>query len=989
MTYSYREYEWTAFTEADFLDQGGNGSGIGCGDSFTMPGSATVCMSTIDNDPFLSGDTYHNENANDLSGQQAYVDGVAVGGQMYAERYHVLEGSDGRIYYMIEIEIEGHDAPGAGDDYFSFFGDVPPAGTELEVVSTCNVYGNWVDYKCLGAGDKIETGTISGTVFCDEDCDGISTDVTIVPGCDYTIEAEDMAGYGFKVVDGAQASGGELAKLYCAGGDGALCTTFDGKSGVYDVKIRVQDENDGQSLIKLKVGGVMVEAIRLDNDSDGGGSNDGGFSTYVIKDVPIATGDDVTIHAWGDGYEFVRIDNIVLEGQDTETVTTEPTKAGVTIKLLDLDGNVLDTTETDADGNYAFVDIPAGDYKIMGVAPDGTEFTIQDAGNDDSIDSDVDANGMSGVISVAGGTETDIDLGLKDAEELPGSLSGRYFCDTDDDDQDNGNGNEPGVEGVLVMLLDANGTPTGATTTTDSMGNYAFAGLAAGTYGVKFTDPDGVLDGKELINANVGDDASDSDAIGDTTMSMIEGIEVTAGQDTPDNDAGVEDLPGSLSGRYFCDTDDDDQDNGNGNEPGVEGVLVMLLDANGTPTGATTTTDSMGNYAFSGLAAGVYGVKFTDPDGVLDGKELINANVGDDASDSDAIGDTMMSVIETIEVFAGQDTPDNDAGVEEINDAPTPQDDAGRTCADETVMIDVLANDSDPEGDALTITEVDGKAIADGETVTTGSGVEVTLAGGKLMFDGEDAFEFLDINEEATDSISYTVSDGNGNDATANVDVTFCGDANSIQSLLDSFPAQVKYQIVTDSIELPVDGIGFDMRIDSSGDARFDGVVFEQAYCLSLFDPADGAESFADAPILMGDIKAGTDTSVFNADQISFANGQAAGDNLDLINWLINQEFEGPNVDAVDGEFTGWEVQRAIWELTDALDTDFQSDIDPGFGDDADVDFLVQQALDNGEGFVAGQGDLVSFIVDPNPVTAENSQPFIAAVRFEDYDCIC
>jgi len=860
----FKEYEWTALTEADLLDQGGNGSSIGCGDVFTMPGSATVCMSTRDNDYSLSGDNYQNENANDQSGQWAKIDGEPVGGQMYAESYHVLQGSDGQTYYMIEIEIEGHNAPGAGDDYFTFYGDVPPEGTELTVVQTCNVTGNWVDYKCLGAGDKVETGSISGTVFCDVDCDGINGEVNVIPGCDYTIEAEDMYSNGFQVVAGSQASGGELAKLNCAGGSGALWTCFDGKSGTYDVTIRVQDENDGQSIIKLKVNGAFVEAVRLNGDTDGGGSNDDGFSTYVIKDVAIQNGDYVTLKARGDGGEYVRIDNLVLEGQDEVETVSEPTKAGVTIKLLDLDGNVVATTQTDADGNYSFDDVVAGDYKIMGVAPDGTEFTIQDAGSDDTIDSDVDENGMSGVITVTGDSETDIDLGVCEKPE-PGSLSGRYFCDTDDDNQDNNNGAEPGIAGVVVMLLDANGVPTGATTVTDSNGNYAFTGLVAGTYGVKFTDPDGVLEGKTLIDANVGDDASDSDAIGDADMSTIMGITVEAGQDTPDNDAGVE----------IANTD------------------------------------------------------------------------------------------------------------------PTPQDDAGKTCADETVMIDVLANDSDPDGDTLTITAVDGQDIAEGETITTGSGVDVTLSGGQLIFDGEDAFEFLDIGEQATDSVSYTVSDGNGGSASAMVDVTYCGDANSVDSLLASFPASGSYQVITDGVELPVEGTAFALKLDGTGDSRFDGVVFEKAYCLSLFDPAGVTEDFSDAPVHTANILAGTDASVFNADQTSFANGQSAAENLDLINWLINQDLEGANGNAVDGEFSGWEVQRAIWELTDNLDTDYQSDIDPGFGNDLDVDYLVDLALANGEGFEAGTGDLISFIVDPNPITDDNSQPFIAAVRFEDYDCIC
>ncbi len=858
------DYEWTALREADLLDQGGNGSNIGCGDTFTMPGSATVCLSTRDDDPFLSGDTCQDEHSNDRSGQKAFVDGEPAGWKMYAENYHVLQGSDGQTYYMIEIEIEGHNAPGAGDDYFSFYGDVPPAGTELTVVQTCNVWGNWVDYKCLGAGEKVETGAVSGTVFCDTDCDGINGEVQVVSGQDYTIEAEDITDRGFKVVSGAQASGGELVKLWCPGGFGSLRTNFDGETGVYDVKIRVQDEDDGQSIIKLKVGGELVEAVRLDGDTDGGGSNNGGFSTYVIKDVAIENGESLAIKVRGDGGEYVRIDNIVLEGQDQRQVVSEPTKAGVTVKLLDLDGNVIATTQTDADGNYRFDDVPAGDYKIMGVAPDGTEFTIQDAGSDDSIDSDVDQSGMSGVITVTGDSETDVDLGLCDKPE-PGSLSGRYFCDTDDDNQDNGNGAEPGIAGVVVTLLAASGVPTGATTVTDSNGDYTFTGLEPGTYGVRFTDPDGVLDGKVLIDANVGDDASDSDAIGDASQSTITGITVLAGQDTPDNDAGV---------------------------------------------------------------------------------ELANAD-------------------------------------------PTPQDDQGKTCADEPVTIDVLANDGDPDGDSLTITAVDGQAIADGETITTGSGVAVTLSGGQLVFDGSDAFDFLDIGEEATDSVSYTVSDGQGGTASATVDVTYCGDANSVDSLLASFPASGSYQVVTDGIELPVEGEGFAIKIDGTGDARFDGVVFDKAYCLSLLDPAEGAENFADAPVHTANILPGTDASVFNADQISFANGQSAADNLDLINWLINQDLEGANANAVDGDFSGWEVQRAIWELTDAFDTDYQSDIDPGFGNDLDVDYLVDLALANGEGFVAQPGDMVSFIVDPNPATDLNSQPFIAAVHFEDYDCLC
>ena len=500
----------------------------------------------------------------------------------------------------------------------------------------------------------------------------------MIPGCDYTIEAEDMYSNGFKVVSGAQASGGELVKLYCPGDYAALCTTFDGKAGVYDVKIRVQDENDGQSIIKLKVGGQIVEAIRLDGDSDGAGSNDGGFSTYVIKDVAIEPGDDVTLKVRGDGCEYVRIDNIVLEGQDTQEVVSEPTKAGVTIKLVDLDGNVVATTETDADGNYRFDDVPVGDYKVMGVAPDGTEFTIQDAGSDDTIDSDVDENGMSDVISVTADSESDVDLGVCEKPD-PGSLSGRYFCDTDGDSLDNNNGDEPGIGGVLVTLLDENGDPVvdaggnPVTQVTAADGSYQFTDLEPGVYGVKFEDPDGVLDGKELVPANVGtDDTSDSDAIGDTTMSVIENIEVVANADTGDNDAGVRNSdPGTaeLGDTVWLDIFGDGILNDeafdpffSGREQGVQGVTVHLLAPDGTILDQQVT-DADGKYLFTGLKAGDYKVGFILPAGFA----FTAANQGaDDARDSDAVtmaGDPDYAMTQVVTLAEGESNLTLDAGL--------------------------------------------------------------------------------------------------------------------------------------------------------------------------------------------------------------------------------------------------------------------------------------------------------------------------------------
>jgi hypothetical protein len=60
-----------------------------------------------------------------------------------------------------------------------------------------------------------------------------------------------------------------------------------------------------------------------------------------------------------------------------------------------------------------------------------------------------------------------------------------------------------------------------------------------------------------------------------------------------------------------------------------------------------------------------------------------------------------------------------------------------------------------------------------------------------------------------------------------------------------------------------------------------------------------------------------------------------------------------------------------------------------GYGEDTDVNAIVDLAIANGEGFMAGPGDLATMIVDPNPNTDANAQPFIVAFSFDDNDCLC
>ncbi len=70
-------------------------------------------------------------------------------------------------------------------------------------------------------------------------------------------------------------------------------------------------------------------------------------------------------------------------------------------------------------------------------------------------------------------------------------------------------------------------------------------------------------------------------------------------------------------------------------------------------------------------------------------------------------------------------------------------------------------------------------------------------------------------------------------------------------------------------------------------------------------------------------------------------------ENLDLVNWILNQCFVGKTSEA-GGNFTFGDVQRAIWELMD----DENSTSGLGFFSQARADEIVALAMANGEGFV-------------------------------------
>ncbi len=100
-----------------------------------------------------------------------------------------------------------------------------------------------------------------------------------------------------------------------------------------------------------------------------------------------------------------------------------------------------------------------------------------------------------------------------------------------------------------------------------------------------------------------------------------------------------------------------------------------------------------------------------------------------------------------------------------INDAPQAQPDAFSTAEESNLIFEVRSNDTDPEGDAFSVTQIDGVAVSLGSPVAISNGTVAVLADGRLDFTPT-------ANFNGTTSFSYQVTDASGASAASTVDIT-------------------------------------------------------------------------------------------------------------------------------------------------------------------------------------------------------------------------
>jgi protocatechuate 3,4-dioxygenase beta subunit len=297
-------------------------------------------------------------------------------------------------------------------------------------------------------------------------------------------------------------------------------------------------------------------------------SIDAGLCKPVEPPVPVLSslGDYVWLDADKDG------------AQDSD----EQGLANVTVKLLDRDGEVVATQQTDATGKYLFDQLQPGEYKVQFVAPEGYGFTKPDATAFD-LDSDVDV--ITGTTYAFELFENEhlrtIDAGLVTVTAPPPATSsiGDYvWLDADKDGAQDGG--EQGVPGVTVNLLDGDGKVV-ATQQTDATGKYLFENLQPGSYQVAFDAPEGY----GFTAANTGAEDLDSDADLATGRSPV--IELGENQHVRTVDAGLVTL---VVNRPPAGVDDSAKIPCSDTDGVTIDVLANDGDADGDPLTATLAT---------------------------------------------------------------------------------------------------------------------------------------------------------------------------------------------------------------------------------------------------------------------------------------------------------------------------------------------------------------------------------------------------------------
>lgn len=417
-----------------------------------------------------------------------------------------------------------------------------PASTSGDPAFTDRIEG----IKLTGDGANFNFGetvgvSVSGTVFYDVNNDGVKAS-SGEPG---------IAGVEIKLV-GTDDLGQPVNRTYTtvAADNGAF--KFEGlRPGTYTL---VEPEQPTGTAQGITTAGKLTST----SASSGTASNNASPESSKIADINLLTpGDASNENLFGEIPTNSGISGKVWLDTNNDGVI-DPGETGIAGVVLELSGTdvnnnpVSRTFTTLADGEYAFLNLPPGTYKVeeknqavgtldgktkignIGGAPKGMQ------GQADGTATVSDPSNIFGITVGVGEFSVQNNFG-----EIPaGLISGFVYNDGNDDgikDSDEG-----GYAGITITLTgtDDLGNPVTSTVTTNPDGSYSFPDLRPGTYEVtEGTPPPETLNGKTTGGAVGGGVGSNPTP----TSSVITGIVLTPGTQSVDNNFGeIGDSPDML-----------------------------------------------------------------------------------------------------------------------------------------------------------------------------------------------------------------------------------------------------------------------------------------------------------------------------------------------------------------------------------------------------------------------------------------------------------
>ena len=221
-----------------------------------------------------------------------------------------------------------------------------------------------------------------------------------------------------------------------------------------------------------------------------------------------------------------------------------------------------------------------------------------------------------------------------------------------------------------------------------------------------------------------------------------------------------------------------------------------------------------------------------------------------------------------------------------VNQAPNALDDGASTDEDTSVVIPILANDSDPDGDALVITAV----------VESGNGTCTENGDGSLTYTPAPGFN-------GTDVFTYSISDGKGGSASASVTVQVAAVNDAPIAIADSAATGKATPVTLDLLSNDSDPDGDSLSLASVGQAANGSVV----------DNGDGSVTYTPVNGFTGD-----DGFAYT---VSDGNGGSAGAEVAVT-------VSGPNTPPVAVDDTAVAEGGTTLEV-DVLSNDSDPDQDP------------------------------------------------------------